>query len=91
MNHGVPPKNPADPCGSPPILPFGGYSHRGRLDRCGLPLQEWIDAGTKGTFVTDCRITSSVRAPWLTEWMAASLPAKAAVCHSGPVVLSRDS
>ncbi|MFF2317496.1 thiamine pyrophosphate-binding protein [Arthrobacter sp. NPDC058097] len=34
-------------------------------------LTEWIDAGAKGTFVADCRITSSVRAPWLTEWMKA--------------------
>lgn len=42
-------------------------------------LQDWIDAGAKGTFVADCRITSSVRAPWLSEWMAASQAAKAAV------------
>lgn len=42
-------------------------------------LQEWIDAGANGTFVADCRITSSVRAPWLTEWMNASRAAKAAV------------
>jgi thiamine pyrophosphate-dependent acetolactate synthase large subunit-like protein len=42
-------------------------------------LTEWIDAGAKGTFVADCRITSSVRAPWLSEWMAASQAAKAAV------------
>jgi len=34
-------------------------------------LKDWIDAGAKGTFVADCRITSSVRAPWLTEWMKA--------------------
>lgn len=34
-------------------------------------LKEWIDAGAKGTFVADCRITSSVRAPWLSEWMKA--------------------
>ncbi|WP_164201773.1 thiamine pyrophosphate-binding protein [[Micrococcus luteus] ATCC 49442] len=34
-------------------------------------LSDWIDAGAKGTFVADCRITSSVRAPWLSEWMAA--------------------
>ncbi|MFC9351596.1 thiamine pyrophosphate-binding protein [Arthrobacter sp. NPDC057013] len=34
-------------------------------------LTDWIDAGAKGTFVADCRITSSVRAPWLTEWMQA--------------------
>jgi thiamine pyrophosphate-dependent acetolactate synthase large subunit-like protein len=42
-------------------------------------LQEWIDAGAKGTFVADCRITSSVRAPWLTEWMNATRAAKTAV------------
>ena len=42
-------------------------------------LTDWIDAGAKGTFVADCRITSSVRAPWLSEWMAASQAAKAAV------------
>jgi thiamine pyrophosphate-dependent acetolactate synthase large subunit-like protein len=42
-------------------------------------LQEWIDAGAKGTFVADCRITSSVRAPWLDEWMRASQAAKEAV------------
>ncbi|RKO26107.1 thiamine pyrophosphate-binding protein [Pseudarthrobacter phenanthrenivorans] len=42
-------------------------------------LQDWIDAGANGTFVADCRITSSVRAPWLTEWMNASRAAKAAV------------
>ncbi|MGK3648696.1 thiamine pyrophosphate-binding protein [Pseudarthrobacter enclensis] len=35
-------------------------------------LQDWIDAGANGTFVADCRITSTVRAPWLTEWMKAS-------------------
>ncbi|WP_157372496.1 hypothetical protein [Arthrobacter sp. Soil736] len=34
------------------------------------------DGGARGTFVADCRITSSVRAPWLSEWMEA---AKAAV------------
>ncbi|MGN7251959.1 thiamine pyrophosphate-binding protein [Arthrobacter sp. SAFR-014] len=34
-------------------------------------LQDWIDAGAKGTFVADCRITTSVRAPWLSEWMQA--------------------
>ncbi|PNH86154.1 thiamine pyrophosphate-binding protein [Arthrobacter sp. AFG20] len=34
-------------------------------------LQDWIDAGARGTFVADCRITSSVRAPWLSEWMKA--------------------
>jgi thiamine pyrophosphate-dependent acetolactate synthase large subunit-like protein len=42
-------------------------------------LQDWIDAGARGTFVADCRITSSVRAPWLSEWMQASQAAKAAV------------
>ncbi len=42
-------------------------------------LQDWIDAGAKGTFVADCRITSCVRAPWLNEWMAAKQGAKAAV------------
>ncbi|UEL29454.1 thiamine pyrophosphate-binding protein [Pseudarthrobacter sp. L1SW] len=42
-------------------------------------LRHWIDAGAKGTFVADCRITSAVRAPWLTEWMKASRAAKAAV------------
>jgi acetolactate synthase-1/2/3 large subunit len=42
-------------------------------------LQDWIDASAKGTFVADCRITSSVRAPWLSEWMAAKQEAKAAV------------
>ncbi|BCW18366.1 acetolactate synthase I/II/III large subunit [Arthrobacter sp. NtRootA9] len=42
-------------------------------------LQDWIDAGAKGTFVADCRITSSVRAPWLTEWMNAKQAAKAVV------------
>jgi thiamine pyrophosphate-dependent acetolactate synthase large subunit-like protein len=42
-------------------------------------LQEWIDAGAMGTFVADCRITSSVRAPWLSEWMNATRAAKAAV------------
>ncbi|MGN7198578.1 thiamine pyrophosphate-binding protein [Arthrobacter sp. SAFR-044] len=42
-------------------------------------LQEWIDAGARGTFVADCRITSSVRAPWLTEWMKATRAAKTAV------------
>ena len=26
-------------------------------------LQDWIDAGARGTFVADCRITTSVRAP----------------------------
>jgi hypothetical protein len=29
--------------------------------------------------VADCRITSSVRAPWLSEWMQAKQEAKAAV------------
>ncbi|MGF9648687.1 thiamine pyrophosphate-binding protein [Pseudarthrobacter oxydans] len=42
-------------------------------------LTEWIDAGAKGTFVADCRITSSVRAPWLSEWMNAKQAAKAVV------------
>lgn len=42
-------------------------------------LKDWIDAGAKGTFVADCRITSSVRAPWMTEWMHANQAAKAAV------------
>ncbi|KSU75400.1 Acetolactate synthase large subunit [Pseudarthrobacter enclensis] len=40
-------------------------------------LQDWIDSGAEGTFVADCRITSTVRAPWLTEWMKASQAAKA--------------
>ncbi|GGI86981.1 thiamine pyrophosphate-binding protein [Pseudarthrobacter scleromae] len=40
-------------------------------------LQDWIDAGAKGTFVADCRITSSVRAPWLSEWMQAKQEATA--------------
>lgn len=34
-------------------------------------LTDWIEAGAKGTFVADCRITPSVRAPWLSEWMKA--------------------
>ncbi|WP_461163618.1 thiamine pyrophosphate-binding protein [Arthrobacter sp. R4-81] len=42
-------------------------------------LQDWIDDGAKGTFVADCRITASVRAPWLSEWMEASQAAKAVV------------
>ncbi|MDQ0117943.1 thiamine pyrophosphate-dependent acetolactate synthase large subunit-like protein [Pseudarthrobacter defluvii] len=42
-------------------------------------LQDWIDSGAHGTFVADCRITSSVRAPWLTEWMNATRAAKTAV------------
>ncbi|MDQ0802192.1 thiamine pyrophosphate-binding protein [Arthrobacter sp. SLBN-112] len=45
-------------------------------------LQDWISAGAKGTFVADCRITSSVRAPWLTEWMNATRAAKAAVAST---------
>ncbi len=45
-------------------------------------LTDWIDAGGNGTFVADCRITSSVRAPWLSEWMEASQAAKAAVAAS---------
>jgi hypothetical protein len=40
-------------------------------------LQDWIDAGAKGPFVADCRITSAVRAPWLSEWMRASQAAVA--------------
>ena len=36
-----------------------------------------IDAGARGTFVADCRITSSVRTPWLSEWMRASQAGKA--------------
>jgi thiamine pyrophosphate-dependent acetolactate synthase large subunit-like protein len=39
-------------------------------------LQDWIDAGARGTFVADCRITSTVRAPWLTEWMNGTRAAK---------------
>jgi thiamine pyrophosphate-dependent acetolactate synthase large subunit-like protein len=42
-------------------------------------LKDWIDAGARGTFVADCRITSSVRAPWLSEWMKASQAAKETV------------
>ncbi|KIS28674.1 thiamine pyrophosphate-binding protein [Arthrobacter sp. SPG23] len=42
-------------------------------------LPDWIDAGANGTFVADCRITSSVRAPWMSEWMQAKQEAKAAV------------
>jgi thiamine pyrophosphate-dependent acetolactate synthase large subunit-like protein len=42
-------------------------------------LKDWIDAGAKGTFVADCRITSSVRAPWMSEWMQAKQEAKASV------------
>ncbi|YCQ26774.1 thiamine pyrophosphate-dependent enzyme [Arthrobacter sp. Z4-13] len=42
-------------------------------------LTDWIDAGAKRTFVADCRITSGVRAPWLTEWMNATRAEKAAV------------
>ncbi|WP_240685136.1 thiamine pyrophosphate-binding protein [Arthrobacter nitrophenolicus] len=44
-------------------------------------LQDWIDAGARGTFVADCRITSTVRAPWLSEWMNATRSAKAAVSN----------
>lgn len=40
-------------------------------------LQDWIDAGARGTFVADCRITSTVRAPWLSEWMSATRAGKA--------------
>jgi hypothetical protein len=36
-----------------------------------------IDAGARATFVADCRITSSVRTPWLSEWMRASQAGKA--------------
>lgn len=39
-------------------------------------LTDWIDAGAKNTFVAACRITSSVRAPLLSEWMAAKEEAK---------------
>ncbi|UXM93478.1 thiamine pyrophosphate-binding protein [Paenarthrobacter sp. JL.01a] len=39
-------------------------------------LSEWIDAGAEGTFVADCRITATVRAPWLSEWMKATQAAK---------------
>jgi hypothetical protein len=42
-------------------------------------LTDWIDAGAKGTFVADCRITSSVRAPWMSEWMNAKQAVTAAV------------
>ena len=42
-------------------------------------LTDRIDAGARGTFVADCRITSSIRAPWQSEWMAAKQEAKAAV------------
>ncbi|MEZ2391426.1 thiamine pyrophosphate-binding protein [bacterium RCC_150] len=42
-------------------------------------LKDWIDAGAKGTFVADCRITSTVRAPWLSEWMRASKAARETV------------
>ncbi|VXC53492.1 TPP-requiring enzyme co-localized with fatty acid metabolic genes [Arthrobacter sp. 9AX] len=41
-------------------------------------LTDWIDAGAQGTFMADCRITSSVRAPWLTEWMNAKQAAAVA-------------
>ena len=44
-------------------------------------LKEWIAAGAQGTFVADCRITSTVRAPWLNEWMNATRAAKVTV-HS---------
>jgi hypothetical protein len=46
-------------------------------------LQEWIDAGARGTFVAVCRITSSVRAPWLSEWMKAKQVAKAKAAVAG--------
>ncbi|MBT2551256.1 thiamine pyrophosphate-binding protein [Arthrobacter sp. ISL-65] len=42
-------------------------------------LTDWIDAGAKGTFVADCRITSSVRAPWMSEWMKAKETTKETV------------
>ncbi|MDQ0635094.1 thiamine pyrophosphate-dependent acetolactate synthase large subunit-like protein [Arthrobacter pascens] len=42
-------------------------------------LTDWIDDGANGTFVADCRITSSVRAPWMSEWMKAKQEGKAAV------------
>ncbi|MDE8669842.1 hypothetical protein PY310_14765 [Pseudarthrobacter sp. H3Y2-7] len=47
--------------------------------------QDWIDAGAQGTFVADCRITSRVRAPRMSEWMQAKQGAKAAVAagHAG--------
>jgi thiamine pyrophosphate-dependent acetolactate synthase large subunit-like protein len=44
-------------------------------------MKDWIDAGAKGTFVADCRITSSVRAPWMSEWMNAKQAATAAVAR----------
>ncbi|MDP5226445.1 MULTISPECIES: thiamine pyrophosphate-binding protein [Arthrobacter] len=44
-------------------------------------LRDWIAAGAKGTFVADCRITSSVRAPWMSEWMRATGKAQAAVAN----------
>ncbi|MDQ0692191.1 thiamine pyrophosphate-binding protein [Arthrobacter sp. W4I7] len=40
-------------------------------------LTDWIGGGAKGTFVADCRITSSVRAPWMSEWMNAKQAATA--------------
>jgi hypothetical protein len=49
-----------------------------RIDRY-FHSPDWIDAGARGTFVAGCRITSSVRTPWLSEWMQASQAAKAAV------------
>ncbi|MFF2843617.1 thiamine pyrophosphate-binding protein [Paenarthrobacter sp. NPDC057981] len=39
-------------------------------------LRDWIEAGANGTFVADCRITATVRAPWLSEWMKATQAAK---------------
>lgn len=44
-------------------------------------LKDWIVAGAHGTFVADCRITPTVRAPWLSEWMNATRAAQVAV-HS---------
>ncbi|MDQ0665431.1 hypothetical protein QFZ35_003929 [Arthrobacter ulcerisalmonis] len=42
-------------------------------------LQDWIHAGAKGAFVADCRITSTVRVPWVSEGMNAMRAAKATV------------
>jgi hypothetical protein len=42
-------------------------------------LEDWINAGARGTIVADCRITSRVLAPWLSESMQASQAAKASV------------
>jgi hypothetical protein len=59
----------------PSGLPPGVSS---RIDRY-FHSPDWIDAGARETFVADCRITSSVRNPRLSEWMQASQAAKAAV------------